>query len=158
MKLSRRHFGVVVAAVELASVVGGTVGAGGGEALAVGHDVVMVLVAACVVSICTGDIAVPLTYVLMPRLTADCRLHALRGRREVGSDGTDASFKVTAFEGFVVDPIVNATDLAFNRSEAVVELVDCLVEFRLRHHVILDEIDPLKDVLRVFVHISRSIP
>jgi hypothetical protein len=41
-------------------------------------------------------------------------LHALRRRRKVGSDGADAVFQVSAFEGFVVDAIVNASDLAFD--------------------------------------------
>ena len=46
---------------------------------------------------------------------------------------------------------------AFDRGEAVIELLDCVVEIRLRDHVILDEIDGLKDVLCVFVHMRGSI-
>jgi hypothetical protein len=60
--------------------------------------------------------------------------------------------------GFVVDAIMDSADLAFDRSEAVAELVDCFVEFRFRDHVILDEIDGLKNVPCVFVHMRGSIP
>jgi hypothetical protein len=79
-------------------------------------------------------------------------LHALRRRRKVGNGGADAVLQVSAFEGFVVDAIVNASDLAFDRGESVVEFLDCFVEFRFRDHVILDEIDRFKNVLCVFVH------
>jgi len=40
----------------------------------------------------------------MPKLRADRGLHTLRGRLKVGNGGADASFKVTAFEGFIVQP------------------------------------------------------
>ena len=60
--------------------------------------------------------------------------------------------QVSAFESFIVDAIVNASDLAFDRGEPAVELLDSVVEIRLRDHVILDEIDGLKNVLCVFVH------
>jgi hypothetical protein len=40
----------------------------------------------------------------MPKLRADGGLHTLRGRLKVGNGGADASFKVTAFEGFIVQP------------------------------------------------------
>ncbi len=51
----------------------------------------------------------------------------------------DALLKVCALERFVVDAIVNRSNLALDRGEAIIKLLDSLVEVRLRHHVILDE-------------------
>jgi hypothetical protein len=82
-------------------------------------------------------------------------LDALWRRRKVGNGGADAVLQVSAFEGFIVDAIVNASDLAFDRGEAVVELLDGLVELCLRDHVILYEIDGLKNVLCIFVHMRE---
>jgi hypothetical protein len=55
---------------------------------------------------------------------ATWRLHALGRWRKIGNDGADAVLQVCAFEGFIVDAIVNASDLAFDRSEAVLDLLD----------------------------------
>jgi hypothetical protein len=41
---------------------------------------------------------------------------------------------------------MNSSDLAFDRGEAAVELLDCIVEIRFRDHMILDEIDGLKEL------------
>jgi hypothetical protein len=87
-----------------------------------------------------------------------CRLrglHPLRRRRKVGNDGADAVLQVSAFEGFVVDAIMDPADLAFDRNEATVELLDCVIEIRFRDHVVLYEIDGLKNVLCVFVHMRE---
>jgi hypothetical protein len=85
-------------------------------------------------------------------------LHALWRRRKVGNDRADVVLQVSAFEGFVVDAIVNSSDLALDRGEAVVELLGRIVEVRLRDHVVFDEIDGLKNVLCIFVHTRGSIP
>jgi hypothetical protein len=58
------------------------------------------------------------------------KLHALRGRRELWNDRADACLKVSAFEYFVVDAIVDASDLALDCGKAVVELLYCLVDSR----------------------------
>jgi hypothetical protein len=42
-------------------------------------------------------------------------LHALRRRRKVGNDRADAVLQVSALEGFIVDAIVNASDLTVIR-------------------------------------------
>jgi len=59
-------------------------------------------------------------------------LHALRRRRKVGNGGADAVLQVSALDSFVVDAIVNASDFACDRGEAAVELLDCVLEIRLR--------------------------
>jgi hypothetical protein len=84
-------------------------------------------------------------------------LHALGSRRKIWNDGAHTSLKVSAFERFVVDTIVNASDLALDRGEPIVEFLDCLGELHFFNHVILDEIDRLKDVFRVSAH-AGSVP
>jgi hypothetical protein len=48
----------------------------------------------------------------------------LRRRRKIRNGGADAVLQVPALEDFVVDAIVNASDLAFYRGESVLDLLD----------------------------------
>jgi hypothetical protein len=90
-----------------------------------------------------------------------CGLHALRGRREVRKDRADAGLKVSTFECFVVDAIVDASDLALNCDEAVVELLDRFGEVVLGHHVLDDVGQHLAEFFEccfLCSHMRGSIP
>jgi hypothetical protein len=65
-----------------------------------------------------------------------------------------ARLKVCALERFVIDAIVNPSNLALDRGEAIIKLLDCLVKLLLRHHLAFDIGDVFGDRGEATVHLS----
>lgn len=89
----------------------------------------------------------------------DVALYPLGSRRKIRNNRPHATFEILALGSLVVNPCMDAADLALNGGQPVVDLINARTNPRLDfcqiilgRHALLDENERFKNVLHVVVH------